>query len=159
MPQLRIVIKPGELGKFEQRLGRELKAARLRALHAVGQQATRMLAFASRPIKDLGSFGAGWRYQAAFDRLHLFNTAPHAVYVEGGRRPGAKMPPLDPIRAWVLRHGMPASAAWPVARKIARDGIKARPVLTDPKMQRGIQSALTLAFEAALAEAARRAAP
>lgn len=29
--------------------------------------------------------------------------APHASIIEYGRRPGKKMPPLDPIVAWVLR--------------------------------------------------------
>ena len=53
------------------------------------------------------------------------NPLAHAVVLEYGRRPGGRMPPLDAIRPWVVRHGMPPEAAWAVARAIARRGTKA----------------------------------
>lgn len=155
--KLQQVIKPGQLGKFEGRLAKNLRTARLKALHDVGRSTTRMLAFASKGIKDLGTYGAGWRYKAAFDRLYLSNAAAHAIYVERGRRPGSSMPPLAPIRAWALRHGMQASAAWPIAKKIAERGIAPRPVLLNPTIMRGIQSTLEVALASALADAASKA--
>lgn len=55
--------------------------------------------------------------------------------VEYGRRPGAKMPPVDALMGWVSRHPMPGSRrsrrsqAFALARSIARRGIRARPFL------------------------------
>lgn len=152
-----IQIKAGELGKFEQRLGRELRAAQLRAMHAVGKAAVRMLAFASRNVKDLGTYQTSWRYQAAFTRLYVRNVAAHAIYVERGRRAGARMPPLAPIRAWAVRHGMSPSAAWPIARAIAARGIAARPTLFRPDVQKGIRQTWRAAMIGAMSDAARRA--
>ncbi len=43
-------------------------------------------------------------------------------YVDQGRRPG-KFPPLQPIKKWVSIKGLPAEAAFPIARKIAMKGI------------------------------------
>jgi hypothetical protein len=147
----------GEMGKFHERYSRELASARLRAMHKVGKAAVRMLHFASREIKDLGTYQTGWRYQTAFNKLYIRNVKAHAVFVERGRRAGAAQPPIAPIRAWALRRGLPASAAWPIARAIARRGIPARPVLLDPKIERGILSAYRAAMAGALTDAARRA--
>jgi hypothetical protein len=154
-----IQIKAGELGKFEGRFAKELKQAQMRAMHQVGKAAVRMLAFASKDVKDFGSYQTGWRYQAAFTRLYLKNIVPHAVFVERGRRAGAAMPPIAPIRAWAIRHGMPASAAWPIARNIARRGIRPRPTLFRPDVQKSIQQVWTSAMSSAVNDAARRARP
>lgn len=54
-----------------------------------------------------------------------------------GRTPGAKQPPIDPIRAWIVAHGMPASAAFPLARKIGQSGLSGQPW---PFMQSGFDS-------------------
>lgn len=56
----------------------------------------------------------------------------YAVVVHEGRRAGSRMPPLDPIKAWARRHGLPESAAFPIARKIARKGTKGRKYLAGP---------------------------
>lgn len=50
----------------------------------------------------------------------------HMVVLELGRRPGMRMPPLDPIRVWLRRHGQSDSLAFVVARAIGRRGIEAR---------------------------------
>jgi len=52
----------------------------------------------------------------------------HGLYVERGRRPGGRMPPIQKIIDWarvVLRPsaGEERNVAWRVARKIARQGI------------------------------------
>lgn len=49
-------------------------------------------------------------------------------YVENGRKPG-KMPPLNEIIKWVSSKGLPRSAAFPIAKKIGKFGIKPRPIL------------------------------
>jgi len=50
--------------------------------------------------------------------------AKHSINVVKGRGAGKRFPPIDVIRRWVVRHGMPPSAAYPVARAIAMRGIK-----------------------------------
>lgn len=155
---LRIAIGQGQLGQFQKKLGPELRAARLRALHAVGKAGVRMLAFATKDVKDLGSYGAGWRYKAAFTKLYFFNATRHALFVEKGRRAGAAMPPLAPIRAWALRHGLPAKAAWPIAKRIAERGIRARPALLRPDIQKSLRQVYGAAMLGAMGEAARKAA-
>lgn len=153
---VRVQIGPGVLSKRPGKFGEELKKAQLRALHAVGKAAVSMLHFQSAAIKDLGTFQTGWRYRAAFNRLYLENVAAHAEYVERGRLPGGRMPPVSIISAWAVRHGMPARAGWPIARAIARRGIKPRPVLLRPSVYQGIQTVWEQAMIGAQAEAARR---
>jgi hypothetical protein len=47
------------------------------------------------------------------------------LVLERGRRPGQRMPPLGPIRAWLQRHGGTEAAklAFVVARSIGRRGL------------------------------------
>jgi len=45
-------------------------------------------------------------------------------FVDRGRRPGAKMPPAEPIRAWMRVKSIPRRAEFPIRRAIAKNGIK-----------------------------------
>ena len=60
-------------------------------------------------------------------RAAVGSTAHYAPYIEFGTRP--HFPPLAPIRAWCERRGLPASAAFPIARKISILGTPERPFL------------------------------
>ena len=55
----------------------------------------------------------------------------YLVYIENGRRKGAKMPPVEPIVRWAKQHGIPTdnSTIFLIRRAISRDGIKARPFM------------------------------
>ena len=55
----------------------------------------------------------------------------YVIYVEHGRRKGAKMPPPDAIARWCRRKGLPDDNAtvWSICRAISRDGIAPRPVM------------------------------
>ena len=55
----------------------------------------------------------------------------YLVYIENGRRKGAKMPPIEPIVRWAKSKGIPTdnSTIYLIRRAIARDGIKARPFM------------------------------
>lgn len=60
----------------------------------------------------------------------------YAPVMEFGRRPGARMPPVEPIRTWLIRKGImgPDQAdkmAFVVARAIGRKGIRARRMFRD----------------------------
>jgi hypothetical protein len=46
--------------------------------------------------------------------------------MEKGRRPGGGMPPLAAIRRWAAVKGISQNAVYPIARAIARRGIKGR---------------------------------
>lgn len=52
--------------------------------------------------------------------------ASHARAVEYGRKPG-KMPPVDALRPWARRHGIPDEAVFAIARAIGRRGTKPQP--------------------------------
>ena len=55
----------------------------------------------------------------------------YLVYIENGRRKGAKMPPIEPIVRWAKSKGIPTdnSTIYLIRRAISRDGIKARPFM------------------------------
>ena len=65
------------------------------------------------------------------DLLMRFMLNDYLVYVESGRRPNSKFPPVGPIVAWMKRHMIPTdnSTVFLIRRAIARDGIKPRPFL------------------------------
>jgi hypothetical protein len=48
-------------------------------------------------------------------------------FIEFGTSP--HFPPLEPIKEWCSRHGLPESAAFPIARKIAAHGTPERPFM------------------------------
>lgn len=52
-------------------------------------------------------------------------------YIENGRRPNGKFPPVEPIIRWARKHGIPDdnSTIFLIRRAIARDGIKPRPMM------------------------------
>ena len=55
----------------------------------------------------------------------------YLVFIENGRRKGAKMPPVEPIVRWCKQKGIPTdnSTIYLIRRAISRDGIKARPFM------------------------------
>jgi len=149
-----------KLGKYERRLGTQfasvLSSAVTKAAAEIQAEARRLAL--RKKIYDLGRFHAGLRaVPKGANSVTLYNTTKHAPFVEGGRRAGARMPPREAILPWVLRKGLPASAAWPIARAIARRGIKPRRVITQPTFQRRARSILAKHVNAAMQKAHRRA--
>lgn len=57
----------------------------------------------------------------------------YLVYIENGRRKGAKMPPIEPIVMWAKKHGIPSgnSTIYLIRRAISRDGIRQRPFMAN----------------------------
>lgn len=55
----------------------------------------------------------------------------YIVFIESGRRKGAKMPPVEPIVRWARSKGISTdnSTIFLIRRAISRDGIKPRPIL------------------------------
>lgn len=60
----------------------------------------------------------------------------YALFVHEGTGPAvgrpAFMPPVDVIRAWAVRHGIPADAAFVIARAIGRRGLRPTKFLEAP---------------------------
>ena len=55
----------------------------------------------------------------------------YLVFIESGRRKGAKFPPIEPIVRWARSRGIPTdnSTIFLIRRAISRDGVKPRPIL------------------------------
>lgn len=149
-----------KLGKFERSLGAKYETTLKRALKKAAVEildAARQRALQQR-IYDLGRFFSGLRAVARKDySITVYNTAKHAVFVERGRRAGARMPPKRAILEWVLRHGMPASAWYPVARKIAERGIRPRKVVESQTFHRLAKQIMRDRVAEAMDEAMKRA--
>lgn len=56
----------------------------------------------------------------------------YLVFIESGRRAGAKFPPVEPIVRWARKRGIPTdnNTIFLIRRAISRDGIKPRPFLS-----------------------------
>lgn len=76
------------------------------------------------PGQDTGSIRDSIRSHMV-DSWHgeIFSNKVEVKYVEFGRPPGGRMPPVDKIEEWAARHGMPG-AGYMIARKIALRGTK-----------------------------------
>ena len=117
--------------------------------------------------RSLVNIQSGAKGRVSVDRGELRNSIAHETSLDGlggrvgtnkvhgpptefGRRAG-KFPPVDEIRAWAKRKGIPEDAAFLIARKIAREGTKAQPFLFPsfeeerPKFVRRLQRALEAA--------------
>lgn len=55
----------------------------------------------------------------------------YLVFIESGRRAGAKFPPIEPIVRWAKKRGIPTdnSTIFLIRRAISRDGISPRPFM------------------------------
>jgi len=54
----------------------------------------------------------------------VFYGADYLEYVDKGRRPGSKPPPIKPIKKWVKQKGIEPKAAYAITKKIGKYGIK-----------------------------------
>jgi HK97 gp10 family phage protein len=89
---------------------------------------------ARRNIRNIDAYATGTMYDSIQVTsspgglvFAVGSTAKYAPYVEFGTRP--HWPPLDAIREWCRVKGIPESAAFPIARAIARRGLPERPFL------------------------------
>lgn len=101
---------------------------------------------------NTGNYRQSWKAVAERSSLYggigvlVSNTAPYAGVIEYGRRPG-KMPPKEPIARWAQRKlGLPykeaKGLAFVIARRIGREGLLPRRVLTSEQTMTLLMEAL-----------------
>ena len=76
-----------------------------------------------------GNLISSLSYQITYNGSNLdieFQMPDYGEFVDKGRKPG-KQPPLSNIQQWLTIRGIPQKAAFPIARKIGREGIKPTP--------------------------------
>lgn len=99
-------------------------------------------ASAAPPASDKGSYGAvntghykrSWRAERTPSGARVYNLAGYAGVIELGRRAGRKLPPLEQVARWAQRKmGLSEkdarAAAFPIARAIAKRGLRGRKVM------------------------------
>lgn len=110
-------------------------------------------------IKLNGAFASGRlydsvKYKVYKDRqeaYHLeFDYVYYGLWVNYGRKPSNKMPPLNDIREWCRLKGIPQEAAYPIARKIQKFGFKGinftKPFETDQAIVKQIMAEMGQKF-------------
>jgi hypothetical protein len=55
----------------------------------------------------------------------------YGLVIDTGRRPGAKMPPIEAIKGWCSVKAIDLKYAYPIARSIGKKGIKAKPYIKE----------------------------
>jgi hypothetical protein len=90
-----------------------------------------------------GRFRSSWTTDRIDRGISIFNKAPYAPVVEGGRRKGAKMPPPKALVSWAQKRAGLSKAdaqamAFVMARAIKTRGLKARNILKNsiPKIRK-----------------------
>jgi len=141
-----VVIKANEFPRYLRSLGARAKAAMQRGIVSGAARCVPLMVKRTdeaEPASDHGATGAvntgnfrmRWRSRARQDGAEVFNDASYGPTIDKGRRVGRRLPPTAAIRAWARRRlGLSESeakkAAYPIARAIARRGLRARGVMS-----------------------------
>jgi hypothetical protein len=105
------------------------------------QWANNVVVIAQANLKNAGRFASGELYKSISYTITPegdvnFSYEDYGEYVQSGRRPGARMPPIEPIKKWARIKGLPQfrdkkgkfisneARAFIIARAIGRDGFR-----------------------------------
>lgn len=152
MNDMTIGFSPEEQKRFEMQLSKftKEKIAALKKVVTKSGYNVRAGAIAKVP-KMFGVLrnSISLKYGAEGLAVRVDSNADYAPYVEFGTKSKVEVPPelaeyasqfrggkggsfddlLESIKLWALRKGLPESAAYPIAVKIAKEGVKAQPFL------------------------------
>lgn len=159
-------IRIADLGKFEARLARETPAAFERFHETMARRVLLIMQQETRRQKAVfrGRLIRSWRISRGQRRAEMLirNIAPYADVVDGGRRPNSRMPPSSVLVPWIQqRFGVSRKQAqrlaYPVARAIARKGIRPRRIVENgaAEVRRVYDHALRGMWDAHVRRAAR----
>jgi hypothetical protein len=156
MPSLNLSLDQWRL--YHQQLPDGVARAARRGARSAGLRVLRLMierTGTARPASPNGAVGAvntgefrqRWRVVNIEGGSRVFNDHPAAPVIDGGRRRGAKMPPLAPIVAWLQRRlgkslEEAQAMALPVARAIKYRGLEGRQILSGPEAQAQIEAIL-----------------
>jgi len=118
---------------------RGMKAGALKSipiLHRATDQAPPASRNGERGANNTGTFRRSWKTRKTTRGVSIYNNQKYAAVVEGGRRKGAKMPPIDELAKWAQRRAGVSReearrAAFAMARAIKARGLKPRNILRD----------------------------
>ena len=149
------IVRPENLAGFVRSLGATMHRMEGQALSQGGKAAVNFLTAGAHawPIFDRGFYRSGFRSKVIKRTLEIFQVAKNVNFVDDGRRPGARPPPLQPIREWLARRGKPERLAFVVARAIGKRGIRPRNVYKRYPEQ--VLGFVTMALERCWDKAAR----
>lgn len=94
----------------------------------------------ARPLTpvDTGQLRAAWTTEPVNPfQVNIVNGKDYAAVVNNGRRAGAPMPPSGALLGWMGRHGIDASAEYPLRRAIGARGIAGKHMLEQTVAQLG----------------------
>lgn len=157
-----VTIKAEDVAKRRIAAGRKMRVKVVKMQRDFGKYG---VAYYKQKTMDRGIFAFGKFYRGISytqskeygASVTLVNKAAHAVYVEMGRRAGARMPPVSALIPWVMKKfGVPykqaRGIAFAVAKKIARRGIRARKIMTNENYRKHLASYYTKACRTVLKE-------
>lgn len=104
---------------------------------------------------DTRAFIRGWRAKVVGYKVTFSNVERHAGNVEYGRRAGAQMPPVSVISEWARRKLGNARLGWPIAKAIARRGIRPTPILTSKAFAKKVKQVMNREIAAEVARVRR----
>lgn len=118
----------------QRRIERLLKIAPQLTKNAVNEHALNIEAQAKRNITDAPAVDTGRlrsdvhveTFSGGFAK-RIGTSLGYGKWVEHGT--GPHFPPVEPLKEWARRHGMPESAAYAIALAISRRGTPAKPWL------------------------------
>lgn len=161
MPSITLRLQARQIGKYERRLGALMYRVYAQTTSKVGRSLVKDLRRRTEQNRSVwrGRVLRGWAWQRVrWDRILVHNRAEHAVWVELGRRPGSRMPPVSKLRPWALAKLGDERLAWPVAKSIAKKGIKPKPTITARSFRRTARKIINKEVLRALKQASRKAA-
>jgi hypothetical protein len=108
-------------GRFNTVIMRGVRSGAARCLPIL-HAATRNAIPANPSGVGVGAFNTGaylraWKSRGTDQGAVVFNDSPYAGIIEFGRRPGARMPPIDVIEHWVIRKGLAKTVQKAAGRK------------------------------------------
>ena len=108
-------------GKLKPKLYEKVVAMLMENMALLGERTAKQVA-----PRDTGALKRSIHAAVKPTSARVFSNLNYAAVVEFGRRPEQRGPPPHALLGWLRRHGIPASAAYVVARSIGRRGIKGR---------------------------------
>jgi len=152
--------------RYEAKLGRSIRQEVFgKSMRSAGKLVREYLEAETlkRKIFHRKTFARSWRMVLGNvpSSVRVYNKTYYGSVIEYGRRAGARPPPSHVLVPWVrdklgVRGKEARTVAFLVARKIGERGIKARPVVRDPKVQAKIQKIVTKSVQERLKAAIAR---